>query len=266
MREKNFDINNLRVASPCSVGWETMSGDERTRHCQLCNLSVYNISALTDRQARDLVTTKQGPICVRFYRRSDGTVLTVDCPVGIRALRKRAARFATATFATVLGLFSISYGQKEAENVVDSGKSVTIRTPIPGELSRLSGIVTDANGAVIPGITVRITSNGVERTVVTDNTGRFIFDEIIRGIYKLSTKSKNRGFAAYQLKELIVNDFERLEMNIELKVDPNIEIVGELISIDEIPQNLEIDSALKTVQNAIIPRKIIPIPHKRYPN
>jgi hypothetical protein len=38
---------------------------------------------------------------VRFYRRADGTVITRDCPVGLRALRRRLARV-LATMAAML--------------------------------------------------------------------------------------------------------------------------------------------------------------------
>lgn len=260
MQDKKFDINNLRVASPCSVGWETMSGDERTRHCQLCNLSVYNISALTDREACDLVTKKEGRLCVRFYRRSDGTVLTADCPVGIRALRKKAARVATAAFATVLGLFSISYGQKEDKNVVDARNAAIVRTAISEKLSQLTGILTDPQAAVIPGVTLRLSAGNSHRTVVSDNTGSFIFDNVPAGIYDLSAKTS--VFMTYELKNLTVNDREKLELNIELKPDPYTELIGVLAIVDEIRTEIEIDPASNTVRNVIIPRKIIPIPHK----
>ena len=36
----------------------------------------------------------EGSPCVRFYRRFDGTVLTADCPVGLRKLRFRRAAIA----------------------------------------------------------------------------------------------------------------------------------------------------------------------------
>ena len=35
---------------------------------------------------------KEGRLCVRFYTRADGTVLTQDCPVGLRAVRVKLAR------------------------------------------------------------------------------------------------------------------------------------------------------------------------------
>ena len=36
-----------------------------------------------------IVAEREGSMCVRFFRRTDGTVLTADCPVGTK--RKRGA-------------------------------------------------------------------------------------------------------------------------------------------------------------------------------
>jgi hypothetical protein len=42
-------------------------------------------------EAERLVVEKEGRLCVRFHRRADGTVLTRDCPVGLRRWLARAA-------------------------------------------------------------------------------------------------------------------------------------------------------------------------------
>jgi hypothetical protein len=120
MTRQNFDINKLRVAAPCPMNWEQMNGDERKRFCSLCQLNVYNFSEMTTDEVQKLVAESEGRICGRLYKRADGTVLTKDCPVGFRAYRKRVARFAGATLGAILGLFSISYGQKEAEITQES--------------------------------------------------------------------------------------------------------------------------------------------------
>src|SRR6185503_6331901 len=60
-------LNNVRIASPCSADWEKMVGDERVRHCNQCNLNVYNLSALSSLEAHDLVAKREGRLCVRFY-------------------------------------------------------------------------------------------------------------------------------------------------------------------------------------------------------
>ena len=55
MVKQEFDINSLRIATPCPVGWETMKGDERKRFCDLCSLNVYNFSEMTTAEVETLV-------------------------------------------------------------------------------------------------------------------------------------------------------------------------------------------------------------------
>ena len=86
-----MNLDDLRVASPCTASWDEMLGDDRVRFCSLCSKNVYNISAMTREEATRLIITKEGKICARFYRRKDGTVLTSDCPVGRIGWRKRLA-------------------------------------------------------------------------------------------------------------------------------------------------------------------------------
>jgi hypothetical protein len=104
-------LHDIRVASPCPASWEQMPGDERVRFCDACALHVYNLSAMTAREAERLVMRNEGRLCVRFYRREDGTVLTQDCPRGLAALRWRARRttllFAAALAAMCLLLFGV---------------------------------------------------------------------------------------------------------------------------------------------------------------
>ncbi len=84
-------LDRIEIASPCHASWEKMAGDDRSRFCGECRLNVYNIAAMTRSEAEALILEKEGHLCARIFRRADGTVLTRDCPVGIRALRRRAA-------------------------------------------------------------------------------------------------------------------------------------------------------------------------------
>lgn len=99
-------LDGVRVAAPCPADWSKMAGDERVRYCGECNLHVYNLSGMTRREAETLITNAEGRLCVRFYRRADGTVLTRNCPVGLRALKRRVTRIASATLTAVLGFFA----------------------------------------------------------------------------------------------------------------------------------------------------------------
>jgi len=74
------------IASPCSIGWENMDGDERIRFCNACQLNVYNTSQMTKKEVVSLMSNGKAN-CLRIYRRADGTMLTEDCPMGLRRVR-----------------------------------------------------------------------------------------------------------------------------------------------------------------------------------
>ena len=99
-------LDIVRIASPCSVSWEGMTGDERTRHCAECNHNVYNLSAMTRAEAERFLENAEGRVCLRLYRRADGSVLTRDCPVGAQSERKRIYRRVSRAAATGLALIS----------------------------------------------------------------------------------------------------------------------------------------------------------------
>jgi hypothetical protein len=62
---------------------------------------------------------------------------------------------------------------------------VCIAQIFPG---RVTGRVVDAQGAVVAGANVKLTnpSNGLERSVTTDQTGEFNFPELALGSYVLT--------------------------------------------------------------------------------
>lgn len=95
----------LLVASPCREKWESMTGDERVRHCAKCQMNVFNIASMSEPEVRALLEAKTGRVCGRIFQRADGTVLTKDCPVGLARARRRLALVVTTAIALVLGVF-----------------------------------------------------------------------------------------------------------------------------------------------------------------
>ena len=112
MSQYKSPLDSLKVASPCSMAWNEMYGDDRKRFCGECRLNVYDLSGMTRQEAENLLVTSEGRLCVRYYKRSDGTVLTKDCPVGWARLKKRISTVATAfvsmLLAVLTGLFFVS--------------------------------------------------------------------------------------------------------------------------------------------------------------
>jgi len=83
-----------------------MVGNEQVRFCGQCSLNVYNLSGMTRPEAEHLIAQTEGRLCIRYYRRADGTILTKNCPIGLRALKRRLSRIANAFISAVLSFFA----------------------------------------------------------------------------------------------------------------------------------------------------------------
>ena len=94
MGQRTSPLDHVSVAAPCDAGWDNMVGNARMRFCGKCNLNVYNLSEMTKSEAERIIVQAEGRLCVRYYRRADGTILTRNCPVGLRALKRRLSRIA----------------------------------------------------------------------------------------------------------------------------------------------------------------------------
>jgi hypothetical protein len=100
-----------------------MHGDERVRFCGMCEKNVYNLSAMSRADAEMLVREKERRLCVRFYQRADGTVLTGDCPVGVqkKRLRQRVWASLSGAAASLMLLLGLS-GRAGADLTLRNGK------------------------------------------------------------------------------------------------------------------------------------------------
>jgi hypothetical protein len=106
MARFNSPLDRVRIAAPCRADWDQMIGNDRARFCGQCNLNVYNLSSMTKAEAESFIAGNEGRLCVRFYRRADGSILTNNCPVGLRAIRRRMSSFAKAISSAVLSFFA----------------------------------------------------------------------------------------------------------------------------------------------------------------
>lgn len=132
-------LNQASVASPCDVAWESMTGDERVRHCAQCRKNVYDLSSLTVLEALALVQAQEGGLCVRFWRREDGTVLTADCPVGARRARRRrmhqVARAAAAMLTLALGAAASRPSKPKKPPILLQGEVQCPPRPVMGKVA-----------------------------------------------------------------------------------------------------------------------------------
>ena len=126
---KTNPLDHIKIASPCSADWDEMRGDNRQRYCTECKLNVYNLSEMTQREAENLLFETEGKMCVRLYKRKDGTVITQDCPVGLAKLKQKVSRVATAVFGLIVGFFGGVWVFNQVSNAYkDELKKVTVES------------------------------------------------------------------------------------------------------------------------------------------
>lgn len=250
MPNAHDQIGSLRIAVPCQATWEGMAGDERVRHCTLCSLNVYNFAEMTRDEVRELLVRTEGRVCARLYRRADGTVLTRDCPTGLRALRRRASRAATALIAALVSLPAFAFGGRSCEKprLKIHGSRVKLKieriaTPQPAVFN---GVVRDEGGGAMPGvsITVRDEATTSEITAVTDVNGTFNVAFLNDGIYGVDVTLD--GFKPVRLEHLRLKASEVTHARVALRtvttetitvgglvVEPMMTIDGLSITISE---------------------------------
>lgn len=108
-----------------------MDGDDHVRFCRECNRNVYNLSAMSETEARRIVEEREGRLCVRFFQRRDGTVLTSDCPVGRkRSFLLAGARTVAAMAGIATGLTTLSACGSTGNDPVQMGEPLMGTPPI----------------------------------------------------------------------------------------------------------------------------------------
>lgn len=180
---------DIRVASPCPANWQAMTGDDHVRHCDQCDLDVFNFSEMTEKQIKSLLSQGRERVCGRIYRRADGTMLTRDCPVGFRAKVRRISRIAGAALSAAVG-----FTPAIAQTTVGSRSQDLVQ--ITSQSNEIDLVVTDQTAAIIRGADVMITLDG--KSVANgkkDESGRFrLLPQ--PGIYDVRVQSP--GFLPYK--------------------------------------------------------------------
>lgn len=115
-------LAKVKIASPCNQNWDSMEGDSRTRFCTVCSKSVYNISDMPEQEASEFLSNQSQSICIRLFRRKDGTIITDDCPEGLRRLRNKYRLFKRMVGGITASLLSSMPAWAQTDGFVPSDK------------------------------------------------------------------------------------------------------------------------------------------------
>jgi len=172
-----------------------MSGDDRVRFCPERQRNVYNFSAMTHAEVETLVAAREGRLCARLYQRTDGTMLTQNCPAGLREAIHRTSRVAASVFSAFLAVSPVLAAARQQKQDAPLVQIKPVQAPVILE-------VVDINEAVIAKAQVTLTSEstGAVTTAETDSAGQLRVSGLIHGKYKISIICP--GFQALQSKHI----------------------------------------------------------------
>jgi ankyrin repeat protein len=223
----------INITSPCETDWDSMIGNDRIRFCGHCQLSVHNLSQMSDKQLRRLIAKSSGRLCVRYTRPVRAMQST---PLVFHQIGRRTSIIAASAFSASLGLSNAMAGNLTSNNPVKTYRSGAVAATgttinaLSSEGGAITGTIFDPNGAAIPGATVAL-SNAESKlavTTVTDDQGKYKFDGLVAGTYNLKVEA--HGFAPSDVLNIALhaNDENRIDQTLSIaSVQAEVEITSE---------------------------------------
>ena len=80
--------------------------------------------------------------------------------------------------------------------------AAVLLTAAQGQSGSIAGTIADRTGGVLPGATVTLSGGELRRTAVSDGGGRFVFENVPAGTYRLTAKLP--GFATALQEKVVV--------------------------------------------------------------
>jgi hypothetical protein len=118
-------LEGVQPAASCPIRWNEMVGDGNERRCTHCHRTVYDISLLDAAEAERLLASARSP-SGKFSRRTDGTLLADDCPLGEQR-QEFWRRVAVPVFGLLL--FALAAAIAFAALRPHPASSATVETP-----------------------------------------------------------------------------------------------------------------------------------------
>ncbi|MDR3615995.1 MAG: hypothetical protein P4L53_20730 [Candidatus Obscuribacterales bacterium] len=221
-------INNLRIASPCPMLWGDMqrTHEEAVRFCGDCHKKVYDVSKMSAKETTMLLQKAEvsgASICMQLYRRADGTILTDDCPVGMRRIRDTWRKLRSTAAAFVVFLCSQSLFAQGKDLAAQSKSSSTRpRVPVPSDSAvpppppgvRFGGMIppppilagkpamTDWRAVAMKNESVKRLADKIaekEKQATATNVEKL---EVLQLRYNMAQEASKQGIPSFALQEL----------------------------------------------------------------
>src|SRR5689334_2035337 len=219
MSRKEF-IQQLRIASPCSVDWDSMIGNDRVRFCEHCHLSVHHVDSLNRKQLRRLIARSHGRLCVNYTGANVRPELAFPIlhKIGRRTSAVAAGAFsATLSISTATAATQSSFRRPSFTDAVVSAAALNEHFATGGT-GTLRGHIFDPNNAVITFATVTLTNveTSKQLNTGTSSDGEYRFEGLQPGTYAL--KIDAQGFATQQVSNIVIkaDDDSRMDQTLSI--------------------------------------------------
>ena len=228
-------IQQLRIAGPCEVEWDSMIGNDRVRFCEHCRLSVHHVDSLNRKQVRRLIARSHGRLCVNYT----GSKLQPEfSPLPIlHKIGRRTSALAAGAFSATLGIATATAATQPNFRHPSFADPVVAAAVVPERIlgagsGAVRGRVVDPQDAVIPNAAVSLTrmENNEKRSANTDENGEFSFAGLEPGIYMVEVEAP--GFAKAQVQGITINaDATQAVDPLTVKMDPQVTATGGAVAI-----------------------------------
>lgn len=204
----------IRIASPCEVGWDSMTGNDRVRFCEHCQLTVHNVDFITKKQLRRLIASSGDRLCVN-YRQPAAPV--TPTPI-LYKIGRRTSVIAASAFSATLSISSVVAAANPKPASLANQHAVATHVAnafVASGYGKMYGLISNPSGEAIRGATVTLTSEGGESYMsYTAGDGRYSIEGITPGTYKLTISAK--GFEPSDVPNLVVRagDNNRLDQTL----------------------------------------------------
>ncbi len=121
-------------------------------------------------------------------------------------------------------------------------------------VTQINGRVTDASGAAVPNAAVDLENiaTGLKRSGTTDQTGAYLFTQVVPGDYRLSVKAS--GFTSKIVNDVVLRVNVPATLNVELEVGA----IAETVSVTA--EAIQVNTTDATIGNAIGNKPITQLP------
>jgi hypothetical protein len=234
MSKKPGRLDNIQIQKNCSADWQQMIGNDQMRFCKECNKQVYNLSAMTRRQAEALIVASKGNLCVRLNKQADGTTLTADELVTLPApsynLNRRASPIAGAVVSAILAVSPCLAAQTNFHNITgasvfsENGETKASAKSQGGAFG-LKGVVKTYDDKVIAGATLMLINESTNELAgaVSSETGEYEIQVTSPGVYILRVEAE--GFKAKSTHGIALKQHKQRNLDMALE-SSQFEVMG----------------------------------------